>query len=341
MKRLLYLFAFLFLVSCRVAKDERNFQYVNLSRFIVLDSIEAIWDFYDKYPVAVEISDSFMYVIQVKAEDCMLVLNMNTKQIIDTLGHVGHGPNDLINPNFIQSVDCSDILIEDGNLRKIMRIDRKSDSIGIVEYIEYPDSIFLASEINLSSHFIVGRKISAFTDKMFFIYNRESDSIFEFDCFPELDGPISDKNYAFAPAIAFNEYRNRVVVGMYFFDMFHVYDMTGKRIKTYCFSENPIPKIDSNTKALDLIDGYSGIIRTFSTEDYCYLLRMSQKDANAPAEYMIIQLNWEGQLVNSYLFNDAISGQFYVDEKMKKIYAIRRYINLDGEEVFGVVAYKF
>lgn len=68
---------------------------------------------------------------------------------------------------------------------------------------------------------------------------------------------------------------------------------------------------------------------------------MSQKDANAPAEYMIIQLNWEGQLVNSYLFNDAISGQFYVDEKMKKIYAIRRYINLDGEEVFGVVAYKF
>lgn len=141
MKRLLYLFAFLFLVSCRVAKDERNFQYVNLSRFIVLDSIEAIWDFYDKYPVAVEISDSFMYVIQVKAEDCMLVLNMNTKQIIDTLGHVGHGPNDLINPNFIQSVDCSDILIEDGNLRKIMRIDRKSDNIGIVEYIEYPDSI--------------------------------------------------------------------------------------------------------------------------------------------------------------------------------------------------------
>lgn len=63
--------------------------------------------------------------------------------------------------------------------------------------------------------------------------------------------------------------------------------------------------------------------------------------SDSSAEYMIIQLNWEGQLINSYLFNDDISGQFYVDEKMKKIYAIRRYINLDEEEVFSVVAYKF
>lgn len=343
MKKLIYLLLFSFLVSCNLSKNESKNEFfrIDLSESIIMDSMETIFDFYDKYPVAVKISDSLMYIIQTKAEDCIMVLNMHTKQIVDSLGRVGHGPNDLINPNFILSADNSEVLIEDGNLKKMMKIEQSVDSLKIMEYIEYPDPIFLGSEINLSANFIVGRKVDALEGKMFFVYNRNTDSIFEINCYPKLEESISDVNYAFAPAIAFNEHKNRIVVGMYFFDMFHLYDLTGEYIKTCCFSEKFIPNIDKKTKRLDLSNGYSGIIRTFSTNDYCYLLRMIQKSENDQPKYMIIQLDWEGELINSYLFNDDISGQFYVDEKMKKIYVIRRYINIEDEEIFSIVSYKF
>lgn len=330
------------MVSCNLSKNEnkKDFSHIDLSGSITMDSIETIFDFCDKYPVAVKISDSLMYIIQTKAENCIMVLSMQTKQIIDSLGRVGHGPNDLINPNFISSADNSEVLIEDGNSKKIMKIEQSLDSIKIMKYIDYPDPIFLSSEINLSAHFIVGRKVDALEGKMFFIYNRTTDSIFEIDCYPKLKEPIPDANYMFAPTIAFNEHKQRIVVGMYFFDMFHLYDLTGKHIKTCCFSENSIPNIDNKTRRLDLSNGYAGIVRTFSTDDYCYLLRMIQKDGNEHPQYTIIQLDWEGELIKSYLFNDDISGQFYVDEKMKKIYVIRRHINPEDEEIFSIVSYK-
>lgn len=341
MKKLVYLLVFI-LVSCNLQKSNKkdSFSYIDLSKSVVLDSMETIIDFYDRYPTAITIADSLMYVIQTKAEDCMLVLNLKTKQIIDSLGHVGHGPNELLNPNFILSVNKSDVLIEDGNLKKMMRIGRGADSIKLMKYIDYPDPIFLGSEINISEHFIVGRKIDVLEGKMFFIYKKNTDSIFEVDCFPKLEESVKDVNYTYAPTIAFNEDMNRIVVGMYFFDMFHVYDMTGKRMKTCCFSEKSIPNVNKKEKILDLSSGYSGVIRTFSTKDYCYLLRMTQEEDNFSSKCMIIQLDWDGNLINSYLFNDEILGQFYVDEENSKIYIMRRYVNFEDEEVFGIVSYR-
>ena len=136
MKKLVYLLVFI-LVSCNLQKSNKkdSFSYIDLSKSVVLDSMETIIDFYDRYPTAITIADSLMYVIQTKAEDCMLVLNLKTKQIIDSLGHVGHGPNELLNPNFILSVNKSDVLIEDGNLKKMMRIGRGADSIKLMKYI--------------------------------------------------------------------------------------------------------------------------------------------------------------------------------------------------------------
>lgn len=342
MRNNIFILICLFLASCNISKNERksDFLLIDLSGSIVQDSMESFFDFYEKYPIALKKVDSLIYIIQIKAKDCIIVLDMNTKQIIDSLGNVGHGPNDLIGPNFILTVNNPEVLIEDGNLKKMMKIESSSDSTRLVEYIEYPDPIFLGSEINLSPNFIVGRKVNAEEGKMFFIYNRDKDSISEIDCLPKLNKPISDVNYTYAPTIAFNEQKNSIIVGMYFFDMFHIYDLTGKHIKTCCFSENPIPHINSKTQKIDLGSDYSGIIRTFSTDDYCYLLRYSQKKGTDHSEYTIVQLNWEGELINSYIFKDDISGQFYVDEKMKKIYLIKRSINSQGEEIFSIGTYK-
>lgn len=335
MKKSICLFALFILISCNLPKNE--FIYIDLSKSIVLDSAETIFDFEDKYPVSVKISDSLLFIIQIKSDNCMMALNLNSKKVSDSFGHIGHGPNELINPNFILSTDDFGVLIEDGDSRKIMKLHQDSDTFKFVEYIKYPDPIFISSEINFSNNFIVGRKVDALEGKMFFIYNRNTGALFEEDHFPKLKDPISDSNYTFAPAIAFNEHKNRIVAGMYFFDMFHMYDLNGKYIDTFCFSEKNTPNVKNGL--LDLQDGYSGIIRVFPTDDYCYLLRITTKPVDNRVEKMIIQINWKGELINSYRFVDDVSGQFYVDEASRKLYIIRNYINSEDNEIFGIVSY--
>lgn len=332
-----FLFLSLFMLSCSLEKRERAF--VNLSKSAILQSPETILEFNDKYPTSVKASDSLLFVIYVKADTCVDVFNMRTKKRITSLGPVGHGDKDLIGPNFILSVDDNGILLDEGNLKKIMAIRHDADSMRLEEYIPYPDPIFISSETNFSKNYIVGRKVDAIDGKMFFIYNRNTKKISEISCPFDLREPIADYNYTFAPTITFNERQNRIIAGMYFFDMVHIYDLKGKHIKTFSFSEKSIPDVNKNTKMLALENGYSGFIRCFPTKKYCYLLRMTITPMKEMPECRLIQTDWDGNLVNSYQFVDNVSGQFYIDEHARKIYIIRNRWKADKEEVFEVVSY--
>ena len=93
------------------------------------------------------------------------------------------GADDLINPNFILSVDNDRVLLDEGNLKKIVEIGKDDDgSMQLKKYIPYPDSIFMSSETNLSENYIAGRKIDAINGKMFFVYNRTTGKIMEVEC---------------------------------------------------------------------------------------------------------------------------------------------------------------
>ena len=102
---------------------------------------------------------------------------------------------------------------------------------------------------------------------------------------------------------------------MYFFDMFHVYDLFGKRIKTYSFSKNYSLSLYRGVTMENIVQKCSeGIVRAFPTMDYCYFLRIKRDHV----DNMLIQVNWDGELINAYRTSDEIEGQFYIDEKRKK-----------------------
>lgn len=334
MKKVCLLFTLLVVISCRENKDD--YTYIDLSGSKIVNSAETIIEFDDKYPIDINISDSLLFINQIQSEYCFTIVNLTTKKEIQALGRTGNGPEDLISPNFISSINKNEILIEDINLNKRFKAETVNGNIKLVEYNKIPEEIGRNSETNMSDNFIAGRKVGFNEGKMFFIYNKNTNAIVEEDFFPVIEG-ISDKNYAFAPTIALNENKNRVIVGMYFFDMFHVYDLTGKRMNTFCFSKNCIPPVSGTM--LDLDNGYSGIIRTFSTNDYCYLFRITRKP-DSPTEKRIIQIDWNGNLINSYQFTDEVSGQFFVDEDSQKLFIIRRYVKPDDNEIFEVVSYK-
>lgn len=301
-----FVFLVLFMSSCNSVN--KDFDFIDLSNSAILQSPETILSFDDKYPTSVKVVDSLLLVMYVKADTCVDVFNIHTKQKIKSLGPVGHGADDLVSPNFILSVDNDKVLLDEGNLKKILEIKHDTDSMYLKEYIPYPDPIFISSETNFSKNYIVGRKIDGIEGKMFFVYNRNTEAITEVKCSFDLEESVSDYNYTFAPTIAFNEQKNRVIAGMYFFDMIHIYDLECKHINTFSFSEKCIPKVNKDTRMLALENGYSGFIRCFPTEKYCYLLRMTVDPIKENPENMLIQIDWDGNLVNSYRFVDNVSG---------------------------------
>lgn len=339
MKKVFYFIFCVFMFSC--TSDDNDFDLVDLSETSILQFPETILRFDDKYPVSVKMVDSLLFIINVKADTCVDVYNIKTRQKIKSLGPVGHGADDLVNPSFILSVDNDRALLDEGNLKKIVEIEKDDDgSMQLKEYIPYPNSIFMSSETNLSNNYIVGRKIDAIDGKMFFIYNRTTENILEVECPFTLNESVSDYNYTFASTVALNEQQNRIIVGMYFFDLIHVYNLEGKRIHTFKFSEKCIPDVNKNTRMLALENGYSGFVRCFPTEKYCYLLRVSANPIAEKTENMLIQTDWNGNMINSYRFVDNVSGQFYIDENAHKVYVIRNSWDADiNEEVFDVVSF--
>jgi hypothetical protein len=330
--------AIVFLVSCK--RELSEFIYIDLSEASTLDLSETLFEFDDKHPVSVCLKDSFVFIIQVQADTCIMVLDLRTKQLICQFGIIGHGPTDFISPNFITSLHSPDILLEDGSVKKIMKIDidNRRQMFTLGKAMEYPDQIFMSGENNFSDHFIVGKKVLG-GGKMFYIYNRNTDSIIDIDYFPVIRNLKHDPNYVYSPCVSFNEEKNRIVVGMYFFDMFHLYDLTGKRIKTCCFSEDCIPALESDDLMKDVQNCHAGFIRTFPTNDYCYLLRIIGNRITGKTTHMLLQLNWEGELIHAYKIQDEIEGQFHIDENKGKMYAIRYFVNSDMNDMYEIVSY--
>lgn len=344
MKKEVFLFMFLFIFSCQNMK-EKEFTPIDLANAFAIDSPEVIYSFPDKYPTDISIRDTIAFIIQIKSDTCLMALNLNTQQIIQSFGISGHGPNDIIFPLFISSINDIAVLLQDGFAKKlnIIDINERTKQFAVKKYMDCPNQIYPSGETNISENFIVGRKVGR-NERMFYVYNRSTDNVTEIDFYPKLKqlnpnrlNPDIDLNYLYASSIALNEERNRILSGMYFFDMFHVYDLSGNRIKTCYFSQNYIPSFSSNASMEDIIQKCNmGLIRSFPTKNYCYFLR-AKRDS---VDNMLIQVDWDGNFINAYHITDDIQGQFYIDEKDNTLYSIRHRIMSDGiEEVFEVVSY--
>jgi hypothetical protein len=333
----IYLFLLTLIVSCK--NNNAEFAYIDLTQVSTLNSPDVLYDFDDKYPVSISIRDSCAYIIQIKSDTCIAVLDMKAKQIIYHLGNVGYGPDDIIRVDFISSIENRDVLLEDGSVKKILKIDFDNHKkiFTLKKYMNYPDIIFPSGETNISKNFIAGRKVGK--GKMFYIYKRNTNLMTEIDYYPVIKNLKHDLNYIYAPTIALNEEKNRIIAGMYFFDIFHLYNLEGKRIQTFCFSKKCIPDFDSDDLMQDIQKCNAGIIRSFPTNDYCYFLRITGNRLDK-TENMLVQVDWDGKLINVYKIQDNIEGQFYIDEKERKMYTIRDSVKSLHIDIYEIVSYK-
>jgi hypothetical protein len=84
-----------------------------------------------------------------------------------------------------------------------------------------------------------------------------------------------------------------------------------------------------------------GLIRSFATRDYCYFLRVARDFSSDGTKFhMLIQTDWEGELINAYHIPDSVLGHFYIDKQNRKMYIVRHRIVPDVHinEVFEIVS---
>jgi hypothetical protein len=321
--------------SCGSNKKQ-EFTYVDLSNASTLDSPETLFEFYDKHPVDVCVKDSVVFIQLVQSDTCVAALSLNSRKIISLFGIRGSGSDEVYGPEFIKAIGFSDVLMEDGNRRKILKIepDKVSGTFSLKKYIDYPSKLKINGDINFSQNFIIGYMVKG---TMFDIYNRNTDSILHIESYPTIFDSQADKHLfnIYSPSLGLNEEKNRIIAGMYMFDIFHLYDLEGQRIESFRFSEKYIPDTDMNDMQQS-VDGF--FPQVFPTNDYCYLMRMTQV-SNDERTHIILKVNWDGKLINAYKIPEMY-GRFCVDEKEKKLYAIRHYVNEKDEEIFAIVSYR-
>ncbi|MDR2026340.1 MAG: TolB-like 6-bladed beta-propeller domain-containing protein [Prevotellaceae bacterium] len=306
-----------------------------MSQSTVLGAPEIIFGFDDRYPVDIMVKDSIAILVEVKNNTSLIALNLEKKEILKYFGRHGKGPEDVLSPDFVPAASTGDfIFIHDYNLGKVMKIHLKGKDRFKMEKVEdYPKG---SGGLSLSSGYDVYRTAELKGDAMFYIHNRTGDSTVNVDYYPEVKGLFAI-NTMLAPVLALNVPENRIMAGMYFIDMFSLYDLTGKRLKSVYFSDNYIPAIDENEQSFDLQKGYSSV-KPYPTNDFCYFLRRTEANDEIK-EAHLIQTDWNGNPVKSYIIPDSdIHGGFCIDETSKKMYTFKHSI-IDDNEIFYLAAY--
>lgn len=325
-------------ISC----SEKNANtYFDVSKITETLPAQLVYQFEDKYVSDIDVVDSFMVGIQRQSDTSLFVLNLNTNKIVSSLGVAGGGPNDVISPDFIQSVQkdsTGSLYFDDSNSGKRLKLNMRNGSSNFVfeKLADFPENDLQGSNLCLSSRFIAGRKIGQKVESMFFIYDSETDSIKDINFFPVIEDPLNDRNYSLATRLIMNDKKNTIVAGMYFLDMVQLYDLTGKMKKVIVFSEEYIPKIDKKYQAFDLSESYSGIACMYATKEFFYVKRVHY--IKEKGESVILKINWEGLDVQAFRVQEELIGSFCVDEKSQKLYAIQHKTE-NLKEYYNIVYY--
>lgn len=295
--------------------------------------------FDDKYPVGLDVIDSLLYVIMVRSDTAVYIYDRNTSNLCKTFGHIGQGPQDVLSPSFLKNnyeIKREKAFLEfyDLNAGKIFK--HTGDSI--VNTRDFLGEMYPSDQLNISGDYWIGRKLRGQHDGLFQIYNANTKKTITTDVYPvipDLDEKVN-KSYLYSVTITCNRDKDRIVVGMYHFDLILVYNFVGNLLHAISLSENynAFRTIQGTLQG----DDYIGFSQIYGTKDYCYLRRCLNSQKGNKKDSHIIRLDWNGNIEGIYYMDEYTTADFCVDETSGMLYCIARTTS-DGEEYYDIMAY--
>lgn len=333
------LFYYIIILSIQSCTSEKQWDTINIEQSIkTLEIDENILTLYDVLPIGLGYHDSILFINLAKSPHALIALNLNTKTIIDSFGYIGQGPGELLNPEFAIQISPNPPILYDLHTKKMMDIAYNQNKYQLNTQLNFPEEIFPASDIALSSSYITGRNLRS-PESMFFIYNTHIHQIIDIPFYPVIKELTNRRDYYFAVRTAIHQNEKKIIAASYFMNLVHMYSLEGEHLKSFAFSDEPLPKIDSKTKEIKINSQYTGIQAILPTDHYFYVL-IKTKNAQVKQEAVLAQLSWEGNLIQAFKIKEDIIGGVCIDNNKNTIYAITQHLDQDGGEIQKIVSYK-
>lgn len=329
------------LLSCTT---QSNDPYIDLSQSEPLDHPVLLFRFNNKVPIDIAVKDSLAILLFYKEDTCGAIYNLNTKKKISSFGIVGNGPGEITGINFLvnknEALQKDSICFYDMNQGRLLAASIQPNNHFELQNIRNsPNALYSSYNQNIANNLMVARRVRD-DGYMFFIYNMENQDIKNIEYYPKISNlDIRARKSTYAPRLALNEAKGKIIAGMYYLDLIHIYKINGEREKTIYFSKQWMPPVEKNK--IDFRSRYTGSTGIFPTDKYCYVLRrqLSTVKTAKIVNTHLIQLDWNGNLIKSYaLKGDFVPGLF-IHEEQNIMYAIQINIESDNAEYYDVVKY--
>lgn len=252
---------------------------------------------------------------------------------LKSFGEQGKGPDEFLEGNITHGhkIDDNSIWLVDLNNRKFKKADVSEGTVK--KTILMPKEIGAPVNVSvISDNLIIGKSLSEYLGS-FFIYDIEEDRIIENNNVPRIRFKVTEpkKNFIYSNTIRVNEYNSRIVVAYDFFGQIDVFDFNLN--KAFSIKINHGQKQANWNKVEDYevpFGAWSYFNDLQTTDSYIFALYNNYQvteDLTIDIKYsntsIILQFNWNGELINKFIIPELID-KFLVDSEFSKIIAIRR-----------------
>lgn len=327
-----WLFLLLYALACNrtgneLAKNELALSDCNTTTLLPIDTI---CTFDTEFPVSLNIFGDKLLIIFAKQDTAIAIIDTTTKEKIASLGVIGQGPEDMISPYFLKNkylTDRNEAHLYDPNLGCFIKVSLDDFS---VEKTTMPLDILESSSLNYDSGSVVMGQIMKH-DHILIIKDIYKDKTINVD-YPFMITAENKKQLKKFPTyLASNLYanfdKNRIVASLYFLDCFYVFDLNGNLINSINLSPNKHSLSDCLSGYFNLDNqGFFRYAPGYSTENYCYLLRIKEipnvtNDGYEPVEKQILKIDWNGNI--EYFVNIPVEyNNFCVDDDGNIVFII-------------------
>jgi len=267
---------------------------------------DTIYSFHDEFPVGIESVGEKLFLTFAMQDTTIKVIDMDTKVILRSLGHKGSGPEDVISPVFFYNRYISDdscLILHDTNARKLIHISLNDFSL---KKEDIHASLHGQSSINYFNDMTVSYMTMP-ADYMFSIHNNGTIGniriAYPFDLNDENKANVDKFPTYLAQNINVNRSRDRIIVSMYYFDAYYVYNLDGNIIGEFHLSDCDF-NIDRSANRFFNLDqqGYIRYTRGYGNDRHCYLRRIKEIPDNEQSQYIhaatdIVKVDWNGNPV--------------------------------------------
>ena len=120
---------------------------------------------------------------------------------------------------------------------------------------------------------------------------------------------LKNRSSIYENKVVANKQKNKIAVGMNFFNQVHFFDLKGNHLKSISVGDDVLPTLDKNFMAAG--ESYLYCIDLYATNEFVYALWGGQKlrdyESNIITDSYVIVFSWEGNYIKTYKILNSTS----------------------------------